>query len=726
MKKLIIVCIITLFGFECISQNLDSLWLVWKDTKQSDENRLQAIQNYSWNGYLHTQPDSAFYFAQLQYDFALSKRNMKHMAGALNTQGTSYSLRGDFPKALDYFFRCLTIKQNLGDKQGIGGVYNSIGNVYRNQSNYSKALEYYFKSLKIAEDLNDKQDLSNTLGNIGAVYTDQSDFKMALKYYHKDLKISKELGDKFSISITLSNIGAVYDYQANYPKALKYYFWSLKLAEELNDKQGIGITLGNIGNVYAAQGDNIKALDYYYRSLKIYEEIGDKQGLGISLGSIGGLYTKQGKYSEAEKYLKKALQICKEIGAQNFEKDYHSFLATLYEKTNRPALALIHFKSFVNLKDSIFSEENAKELLRTEIDHEFEKQRAVSNAKHQKEMEKQKALAKEKSRRQKIILYIVVTGLLVVLVFLVIIFRSNKQKQLANKIITQQKNEVEQQKYLVEEKNKEITDSINYAKRIQSAILPQNKFIKEYLPNSFILYKPKDIVAGDFYWFDVFEDVVFIAAADCTGHGVPGALVSVVCNNALNRSVKEFSLKNPAEILNKTREIVVAEFEKSDEDVKDGMDISLCAINLETNILHWSGAHNPLWIMRSTSRSTVPENDFEVVEEALEATLEIIETKADKQPIGKFAFAKDFTHHEFQLKKGDEIYIFTDGFQDQFGGPESKFGGKKYKVSRLRELLIALNFITMEEKRTKIEEAFENWKGELEQVDDVCVIGLKI
>lgn len=253
----------------------------------------------------------------------------------------------------------------------------------------------------------------------------------------------------------------------------------------------------------------------------------------------------------------------------------------------------------------------------------------------------------------------------------------------------------------LKEKNREILDSITYAKRIQSAILPQPKLVKEYFKDSFILYKPKDIVAGDFYWFEVIDDLIFFAAADCTGHGVPGAMVSVVCHNALNRSVKEFSLKNPADILDKTREIVVEEFERSEEDVKDGMDISLCVINLNTNLLHWAGAHNPLWILRNK---------------------EIIEYKADKQPIGKFAHAKAFTKHDIELQKEDEIYIFTDGFQDQFGGEKQK----KYKVSQMRELVLALNQATMEEKRTQIDLSFENWKANLEQVDDVCVIGVRV
>jgi serine phosphatase RsbU (regulator of sigma subunit) len=276
----------------------------------------------------------------------------------------------------------------------------------------------------------------------------------------------------------------------------------------------------------------------------------------------------------------------------------------------------------------------------------------------------------------------------------IVIFKSLQNNRKKNKIITFQKE-------LVEEKNREITDSITYAKRIQSAILPTPKLVKSYFKDSFILYKPKDIVAGDFYWFEVIDGMIFFAVADCTGHGVPGAMVSVVCHNALNRSVKEFSLKKPSDILDKTREIVISEFEKSDEDVKDGMDISLCAIGLDDRMLHWSGAHNPLWILRNK---------------------EIIEYKADKQPIGKFAYAKAFTNHEIELFESDEIFIFTDGFQDQFGGEK----GKKFKASQMKELLISHAEQSIFEKEKILHAAFESWKKNVEQVDDVCIIGVKL
>lgn len=268
--------------------------------------------------------------------------------------------------------------------------------------------------------------------------------------------------------------------------------------------------------------------------------------------------------------------------------------------------------------------------------------------------------------------------------------------------VMHQKDEAEKQRSLVEKKQKEILDSITYAKRIQEAILPSESAIKEYLPGSFILYKPKDIVAGDFYWVEKVDDTdsVIFAAADCTGHGVPGAMVSVICNNALNRVLKEFRLVEPDQILYKTRELVIEQFEKSNEEVKDGMDISLCILNKKTSELKWAGANNPLWVIRNN---------------------ELIEIKPDKQPIGKYTETKPFTAHSITIHKNDTIYIFTDGFADQFGGKK----GKKFKIAALRELLLSIQDKSMEEQKQQINAVFEDWKGSLEQVDDVCMIGVK-
>lgn len=264
-----------------------------------------------------------------------------------------------------------------------------------------------------------------------------------------------------------------------------------------------------------------------------------------------------------------------------------------------------------------------------------------------------------------------------------------------------------EQKLLIEESHREIKDSINYAKRIQSAIIPSNRIIKESFSEAFVLYKPKDVVAGDFYWLEPCKSQVLFAACDCTGHGVPGAMVSVICNNALNRSVREFGLTEPGKILDKTREIVISEFEKSDDEVKDGMDISLISVSSGNGSggskIEWSGANNPLWILRK-------------------AGSEIEEIKADKQPIGKYADAKNFTTHQKNLEKGDIVYLITDGYQDQFGGEK----GKKFKASSLKELLISVRTESMDKQKSLIDAAFEEWRGKLEQIDDVCVIGVRV
>ena len=245
----------------------------------------------------------------------------------------------------------------------------------------------------------------------------------------------------------------------------------------------------------------------------------------------------------------------------------------------------------------------------------------------------------------------------------------------------------------------EITDSITYAKNIQTAILPSKKNVKKLLRESFIYYKPKDIVAGDFYWLQERNNKVLFAAADCTGHGVPGAMISVVCNNALNRSVREYGLTEPGKILDKTREIVKEEFEKSGKEVNDGMDIALCS--LEGNQLKYAGARIPVWIIRDG---------------------EIIEIKADRQPIGKYGHQKSYTTHTFNLQEGDSIYIFSDGFVDQFGGEK----GKKFKMQPFRDLLLSIQENTMYDQKTIIYKTFEDWKGTLEQIDDICVIGVRV
>lgn len=264
--------------------------------------------------------------------------------------------------------------------------------------------------------------------------------------------------------------------------------------------------------------------------------------------------------------------------------------------------------------------------------------------------------------------------------------------------------ELKLQKDLIEEKNREVMDSIQYAQRLQTAILPTAQYIYENLRESFILFRPKDIVSGDFYWMTDIEGKIYVAAVDCTGHGVPGAMVSIVGANGLNRCVKEFGLRKPGEILNKLREIVIETFSASHEgEVKDGMDIAMLAIDKKTRKVEFSGANNPVWIAKKDS------NEMEIV-------------KGDKQPIGRFDHAVPFSTHELQLSEGDCLYVFTDGYADQFGGMK----GKKLKYKPFQQMLLSNMHLPMHEQKSLIQDAFIEWMSDFEQVDDVCVIGLRM
>jgi serine phosphatase RsbU (regulator of sigma subunit) len=500
-------------------------------------------------------------------------------------------------------------------------------------------------------------------------------------------------------------MAGIYEDQGDLKKALKTYQASIIIREDMKDEKGRATCLNNIGHLYFNDGENALALQYYLESLAIRERISDKQGIVFSLTNIGTTYMEMEKMDQAIRYANRNFALAKELGYPRNIKDASKLMSQLYEKQNKGLKALEMYKLYLQMKDSINNESTQKASAKQQAKYEYEKQKTIDDAEHDKLL----VIEQEEKEKQQILTGATACGLGLVIVFFIFVFNRLRVTKKQKIIIEEQKQEVEQQKEVVEmahheleEKNQEIMDSIIYAKRIQSAILPPAKVVKEYLKESFILYKPKDVVAGDFYWMEHKDNKVLFAAADCTGHGVPGAMVSVVCNNGLNglnRAVREHGLTDPGEILTKTREIVIQEFEKSEEDVKDGMDIALCS--LEGNKLQYAGAHNPLWIIRNG---------------------EIIETKANKQPIGQFDNPEPYTTHGFDLEVGDSLYIFSDGYVDQFGGEK----GKKFKAKAFRSLLLSIQDKTMDEQKKIINEAFETWKGELEQIDDVCVIGVRI
>lgn len=617
----------------------------------------------------------------------------------------------------------LSLADSLNWMKGIAASSIWLGWVSYLQGDYPKALEYDLKALKAGETIGSKKIISSALGGIGSIYSVQRDFVRAQDYLSRALKIDQELGDKRGMGRHLVNIGITYDEQKNFSRALDYYQQALKMNEAAGDKMGIAAVSANIGGIYhdqaTANGEKPdlvlreKALSYYEKALKIGEELGDQNGIASMYGNIGSLYADFQKFQEAEVYLKKALNLSREIGALNEERQFEELLSDLYVKTGRYALALDHYKRAVSLKDSLFNEERSKELTRKEMNFEFEKKEAAARA----EQEKREAVAEAEKKRQQVILVLISCVLLLVIIFAVFIFRSlgiaRKQKLL-----------IEGQKHQVEEKQKEILDSIHYAKRIQTALLPTEKFIDKSAArltgkqnfgvnagrDFFILYRPKDIVSGDFYYVQPHKatkedsELLYICTADCTGHGVPGAFMSMLSVSSLNEAIIEKNIAMPHEILNHIRNSLITSLnpEGSDQEAQDGMDCVLCAYDFENMVLYFSAANNPLWLVRNGN---------------------IEEYKPDKMPVGKYGDdLKSFTLQTINLQKGDVVYTFTDGFADQFGGPK----GKKFKYKQLEEKILEHHQKSMEEQKRVLAGILDSWKGDIEQVDDVLVVGIRI
>jgi serine phosphatase RsbU (regulator of sigma subunit) len=603
--------------------------------------------------------------------------------------GAILSDLGNFQESNNYFFKSLKLKNVIGDSIGSAACYSFLGLNYANLSDYSRGITYLHKSINIREKINDKRGLANSYLSLYKIYYDNGEKEKALKSELKSLSICREINDYQCISGRLTNIGELFREKNNLNKALKYHYKALKISNEIDTKNRTALIHHNIAKVYLIKSSLDLAKKHIDTSILYNNEIGLKDALISSKLTLSEILIQQKKINLAKSIVEAAINESYKLKSPSLRKDAHQLASVVYDRSDNPSKSLYHYKIYINLRDSIANIEKSKELTKKEFEFEYLKKAEIFKLKQREKLNQ----IQQKSNLQKIIAIISFISLLILLFLFAINLKLSKQKLIS-------KENLEKTNKILLHKNQEILDSITYAKRIQSAILPQEKTIKKYFPDSFILYKPKDIVAGDFYWFEVVEDMIFIAAADCTGHGVPGAMISVVCHNALNRSIKEFNSKKPNEILNKTREIVISEFEKSNDDVNDGMDISLCVFNLKENKLFWSGAHNPLWILRNN---------------------EIIEFKADKQPIGKYLNAKEFTLNEIEIQKNDIFYLFTDGFQDQFGGEKQK----KFRVAQMKELFLSLNKNSMDDQAEIIENTFENWKGDNEQIDDVCILGIR-
>ncbi len=375
--RIMLILMFTIYGINmsCRAQtNTDSLWTVWQDSSQHDTLRLDAIYNYAWDGYLFANPDSAFYFAQLQYNYAENKGHKKWMANALYTQGVAHYLNGKYTEALECYNQSLTIREEITDLKGIAVTLNGLGLIKEERGYHAEAIAHYMRSLKILEELGDKSRMAGIMNNIGIIYLTQGDDQQALVFYNRSLKIHEELNDKESTANALNNIGIIHKNNEDYELALEYYNRSLQLGEESGDQRGLSNSLINIGNVYVLQGDFSQALDYFNRSLKIKEEVGDKKGMAMSLIGLAEVYNEQKNYTKAIATAQKALSISQELGLAEVLREAANTLYQSYKANGNNRLSLEMYELYIATRDSLVSEENQREVIRYQYKSDYEKQ----------------------------------------------------------------------------------------------------------------------------------------------------------------------------------------------------------------------------------------------------------------------------------------------------------------------------------------------------------------
>jgi serine phosphatase RsbU (regulator of sigma subunit)/tetratricopeptide (TPR) repeat protein len=626
--------------------NLDSLMQLLSNP--NIKTQLWSLEEIS-SHYLYINNDSCIKYSKIGIEIAEKANRITKKGSFLITLGNAYVEKSNFAKALDSYVeaeKCFKETKNI--HFAITAI-NNIGYVYEHQNLPETAIMQYETALAVATKVDDKEQIADSYSFLGSVFYNKYEDEKALDNFTKALEINRELKRQHKVIDCLNNIAIIYKDAGKLDEALNIFFQLLDYSRKNNDLFKQIIAYHNIAITYQSQNNTLNTIVYLDSSAALAQQTRDFEKL-ITI---------------------------------------YSTFTDLFSKQNNTEKAFEYFKLQYAAKDSLLQQSREKQFIEMSTKYGSEKKEAENK------------LLKTESEKQKAISIGISIGLALFGLLSFFIFRSYKQKQKANILLAAQNNEINEKKNIIEEKQKEILDSISYAKRLQEAILPPIDSLNKYFESAFIYYKPKDIVAGDFYWMENRNDYTFIAAADCTGHGVPGAMVSVVCSNALNRAVLEFDITDPGKILDKTRDLVLETFSKSDKDVKDGMDISLVAIHNKTKELKWAGANNRLWYTQDDKMA---------------------EITANKQPIGKTEVPTPFTTHTIQLQKNSSLFLFTDGYADQFGGPK----GKKFKYKELQSILLQNATLSSSEQSEKLNAAFTNWKGNLEQVDDVCVIGLRV
>lgn len=681
----------------------------------------------------------------------------------------SYS-KGDYIQALTYYKKALAVYQKTNNQLGVSQIYNNLGNIYQRQSDYPKAIDIYLKALEIAQQLGNKNAASFNYNNIGTIYSIQGNYPLALDAYLKALKIREQIGNKALIAQSYHNMGNVYSEQEDYERALPYHFKSLDLKKQLNKQAQMIGSYNAIGTIYQLQKQYTKALSHYQEGLKIARQVGNKHYLAQTYQLLGEVNMNLKQYNEASTFLLKAvtmgqqlgekvrvatsliilgranqrlkkyaqaiqqltrgLNIAQKIGNIHVIREGAKTLAQTYELVGDYQGAYRAQVLFTQMKDSLQNTENTKQITQIVADYKFEKEKDSIRFHQEKERVSLNAkLEKEKlsGKFQRNINLLISMVLLVVVILAVFIFRSKQRQKVLNGVLSQQsaelteKNEelrqnqeeittqrddIEQKNYLLNEQNEKITQSIKAAQTIQEAILPFEQRMSKEIREYFMIYKPRDIVSGDFYWLGNVDGKRILGVIDCTGHGIPGAFMSMIGFTLLNEVVNTQRITDAAQILEKLRKEIQHALKQNYTGRTNGMDavfVTLEDTDSENIQVTFAGAKRPLWYIEPDSQ-------------------ELQVAKGSSVSIGMvYNDDRIITNQTFLFEPGTILYLGSDGFADQNDVQRKKFGTHK-----LRQILYENREKRLNEQKQILQQVLDAYMQQTEQRDDILLWGVKL
>ena len=664
--------------------------------------------------YRHYNWDSTRFYFQRVLDVHRDNEDSAKMALAFLNLGRTYYHNDNYPMAIRYCMEAKEIYEQVNYKVELAGVLSMICEIHNYMGNNELAIDHCVEALRLFDELAIDEGRADLINSMGNVHYDMKDYPKAEMYLLQAAEIAQKNNNSYTLSSAYLGLGEVELKKENYDSALFYFEKALAIDEKNEEEKGISDSYYRIGKTYVLQGKYEEALDLLERSLELSEKYGDQLLQASVMLEIGKAFYSLEQYEPTISFLQQSKNLAEKIQAVHVLRDCYQELAKYYNRLGDLETALVYFKLIILTDEKMYEETAAKRIAEIETKYDLE-----NKDKEIQMLQQEQILQRLEAEQRELINYGLVIGIIIITSLGVILFnqvrltkRTNRELEKKNEAIFQQKEKIEGQRdeiaiksALLEENSQNITDSIQYAKKIQLSLLPERTHIKDFFPDSFVFFRPKDIVSGDFYWLNTFDNKVIIAALDCTGHGVPGAFMTLLANSLLNQLVIENRINSPNVMLSVLDSKIKQALHQQNgmgSKIADGMDMAVCMIDLNTLEVCYSGARMPVYYTHDGYIQQLDGNRYSLG--------------------GNDHTEKFFTNQFVQLTRGEMLYLASDGFQDQFGGSKDR----KFMRKKFRHLLAGIQHLPTSQQYKNVEQIYDEWRGKQPQTDDVMVVGIRL